>query len=301
MENHIAKHFALQLGSLASLYLSVAFFIVLVFGMVNLIFPDGIESVWQIQNNAEMVRVGFAMTVVFFPTYLWLTRIVNRNRRTTTNGSYLGLTKWLIYLSLLVGGAVLLGDLVAVIMGFLNGDLTNRFLLKALAVLVVAGSAVYYYLKDAQGYWVQHEKKSMVYGGVASLVIFGTLATSLAYIETPAEVRERKIDEQQVEDLREIQWAIEDYLRVNETLPEGIMQAYDSATRVPQAPEGRSAYTYELTETGFSLCATFETSTPEDDLYYPYYAREDMAPHLTNPDDWYFEAGEWCFERDVKF
>jgi hypothetical protein len=37
----------------------------------------------------------------------------------------------LVYLSLLVGGGVLLGDLVAVILAFLNGEITTRFILKA--------------------------------------------------------------------------------------------------------------------------------------------------------------------------
>ncbi|MEN9922388.1 MAG: hypothetical protein RL097_665, partial [Candidatus Parcubacteria bacterium] len=39
MENHTAKHFVLQLGSLASLYLSLSFLLVLLFGVINLIFP----------------------------------------------------------------------------------------------------------------------------------------------------------------------------------------------------------------------------------------------------------------------
>ena len=166
MNNHTAKHFVVQLGSLISLYLSLAFFLVLAFGFINLLFPDSLDGVWQLENAASNVRLGFAMVVVFFPTYLVLTRLVNKNRRASQDTNYLGLTKWLIYLSLLIAGLTLLGDMVAVIMGFLEGELTQRFLLKALAVAVVTGAAFFYYLKDAQGYWLTREKLSYTYAGI---------------------------------------------------------------------------------------------------------------------------------------
>ncbi len=304
MENHTAKHFALQLGSLASLYLSVAFFLVLLFGMIDIIFPDALDSVWQIESSTSMIRFGFAMTVVFFPTYLFLTRRVNKNRRDSNDGTYLGLTKWLIYLSLLVGGAVLLGDLVGVIMGFLEGDLTQRFLLKAIAVFVVAGSAFFYYLKDAQGYWMKNEKQSVAYGCLAAMAIFTTLVVSLGYIETPAEVRERKADQQQVQDLREWQWAVQDYLYTNNKLPEGIMAAYEGRGQVPQAPENRSAYTYALKESGFELCATFSEDNTDRDNFgrpFPVSLEDGEGPVILNTENWYYEAGKSCFEREVRF
>lgn len=150
MNNHTAKHFVLQLGSLIALYLSIAFFLVLSFGVINLSFPDALAGVWEIESAASSVRLGFAMVLVFFPTYLVLTRLVNTNRRGSNDHSYLNLTKWMIYLSLLVAGITLLVDLAVVIMGLLEGELTMRFILKALAVAVVTGAAFLYYIKDAQ-------------------------------------------------------------------------------------------------------------------------------------------------------
>ena len=300
MQNNTAKNFSLQLGSLASLYLSLAFFLVLVFGMINLIFPDSLDSTWQIESSASMVRFGFAMTVVFFPTYLFLTRSVNQQRRESQDGKYLGLTKWLIYLSLLGGGAILLGDMVAIIMGFLEGELTTRFILKALAVLVVTGSAFFYYIKDAQGYWIKKKKQSVVCAYLAAAVILTTLATSLAYIETPTEVRARSADEQQIQDLRNIQWSIEDSLRENAQLPITLENLRDGR-QIPEAPESRPAYSYTTTATGFELCATFAHQAREGNLYgRAYHGGEDSTPHITNPEDWYHEAGEWCFQREVK-
>src|SRR5690606_2430047 len=112
------------------------------------------------------MRFGIAMLLVFFPTYIFLTRTVNQIRRKET-GTYLMLTKWLVYLSLLVGGLILLGDLVTVVLTYLNGEITLRFILKAATLLLVIGAAFFYYILDARNYWNNHEKESKLYAAGA--------------------------------------------------------------------------------------------------------------------------------------
>jgi len=294
MENNTAKHFALQLGSLASLYLSLSFLLVLLFGVINLAFPDATDGPWDIERASSGIRVAFAMVIVFFPTYLTLTRLVNNNRRQETGGQYLSLTKWLIYLSLLVGGAVLLGDLVAVIITFLEGEITTRFILKTLVVLVIIGCAFVYYLKDAKGYWVENEKKSTVFGMIASLVVAASLVIGFIYTEKPSEVRERKLDDQQISDLQDIQFYIEDYYRVNNALPSTLNELYGGLP-IPAAPEGRADYEYLVgDETSYALCATFvEESLQNAASRYPYTAYEKNY-------NWDHPSGYWCFERAVE-
>lgn len=299
MENHTAKHFALQLGSLVSLYLSLSFLLVLLFGLINITFPDAADTIWEIENANGMVRVGFAMVIVFFPTYLALTRQVNKTRRHEPDGSYLGLTKWLLYLSLLVGGAALLGDLVAVIITFLEGDITQRFILKAAAVLVVVGSAFYYYLLDAKGYWIAHEKRSVRYGLIATVVVVMALIAGITSIDSPAQFREYRLDQTQISDLQTIQWQIQDHLAVNGTVPASLDQLVN--VKLPDAPENRPAYRYEVTETGFNLCATFaDSSNPEDSLYARSVVPVADGGYIVNPNNWEHESGDVCFERVVK-
>ena len=299
MENHTAKHFVLQLGSLASLYLSLIFLLVLVFGLINLLFPDATDSVWQIEGFSSSVRIGIAMVLVFFPTYLILTRLVNKTRRKEPGGNYLGLTKWLIYLSLLVGGAVLLGDLVAVIMGFLEGELTQRFFLKAFAVLIVVGTAFVYYLLDAKGYWLEREKKSIIFGAGVTILGLVALICGFRHIDTPAEVREQRLYQTQVNDLRDIQWRIQDYLAVNETLPESLN---DIEGKLPEAPEDRPTYQYQTTEGGFQLCATFGQESQKEEFLNGRALPVPVSktPTIVNPDNWEHREGEVCFERVIR-
>ncbi|MCA9366506.1 hypothetical protein KC722_02915, partial [Candidatus Kaiserbacteria bacterium] len=121
---HTPKNMALQLGALIALIVSISSLLVLLFGIINLVFPDAAAASWEYSNAQEGIRYAIASLLVFFPTYLLLTRKVNVARR-HESGLYHTLTKWLVYAALLVGGLVMLGDLVAVIMAFLNGELTT--------------------------------------------------------------------------------------------------------------------------------------------------------------------------------
>jgi Domain of unknown function (DUF5671) len=295
MENNTAKHFVLQLGSLVSLYLSLSFLLVLVFGIINIMHPDATNDYWMIEGAHSSVRIGVAMVIVFFPTYLILTRLVNQLRRKEAGGAYLSLTKWLVYLSLLIGGGVLLGDLVAVIMTFLEGDLTQRFLLKALAVLVVIGAAFHYYILDARGYWIKHEEKSVQFALGAIVLVFAALAYGVANIETPSAVREQKIDAAQLSDLQQMQWRVQDYYMINETLPASLTDIPEF--EVPTAPEGRASYHYAVTEAGFELCATFAQASDPDEYSNTVSMMEKSL--IRNPDNWSHGAGEVCFDRII--
>jgi len=296
MEN-TAKNFALQLGSLVALYVSVGALITLLFGLVTLAVPDAADSYWLKENSAESIRFSIAMLFVFFPTYLYLTRMVNTIRR-KEQGAYLTLTKWLIYLSLLVAGAVILGDLVAVILAFLNGDIALRFILKALIILVVVGAAFEYYLLDAKGYWQKNEQKSIQFAGGVTLVVIVSLVAGFFFIETPGEVREARIDQQQVQDLQDMQWRIEEQYRLNGSLPENIADIYEGAGEAPTASEEREDYVYRtVSETSFELCAEFKTEQQEESFY----NRPSLAEKgvIINPNNWDHGTGEKCFKREI--
>ncbi len=298
MENNTAKHFVLQLGSIISLYLSISFLLVLLFAIINLLYPDATESYYMLESGSQSVRLGIAMLIVFFPVFLYLTRTVNNMRRQESQSTYVGLTKWLMYLSLLIGGGVLLGDLVALILGFLNGELTTRFLLKAAALFIIVGAAFYYYLQDARGYWLTKEKDSVLYAGIMSIIVVASIILGFFYIETPTQVREMKLDETQIQNFRDIQWKIEEALNTSSSsLPLSLEELY-GAFEAPQAPEDRDAYVYEVTSTGFKLCARFSRDSQEltDPYSKPYI---DPTMHIKNAENWSYKEGFYCFDRVV--
>lgn len=91
------------------------------------------------------IRWAVAVLIVTLPLYLWL---ATRERARLAADPALqrsAIRNWMTYVTLLFAAAVLLGDLVAVIYAFLNGDFTLQFALKALVVAGIAGGIFGYY------------------------------------------------------------------------------------------------------------------------------------------------------------
>lgn len=294
--NTTPKNVALQVGALITLFASVVSFLILVFGIINIIFPDAAANYYEYESAQSSIRYAIAMLVVFFPAFIFLTRIVNKARRSEST-FYHSITRWLIYFTLLIGGIVLLGDLVTVILTFLNGEITTRFVLKAAAILIVIGSALYYYWHDAKGFWKDKEKQSIGIGVVVSLIVVSGVIYGYMSIDSPSIVREAKIDQQQITDLQDMQWRIEASFAQTETLPETVDELYTDTT-MPSAPEDRGDYRYLVTgDESYELCATFAEATPQNERM--------MAKPMSEPGynasnyNWEHSTGEKCFERIV--
>ena len=287
----------MQVGALITLYVSITSFLILVFGLINLIFPDAADEYWRIQNNQESMRYAIAALLVFFPAYLLLTRLANQARRKTDN-LYHVLTKWVVYLSLVIGGLVMLGDLVAVIIAYLNGEITVRFILKAAAMFLTVGAAFWYYALDAKGHWIKNERASVRAGAIALVFVIAVVALSFYHIDSPQTVREMRLDDQQISDLRDIQWHIEAYYEREEVLPLSVDELYEDI-EVPVAPEDRNSYQYRITGTqSYELCATFAFATPDSER------RSVDKPFVSDGYDpnnynWEHGEGEKCFTRTV--
>lgn len=293
MNEHTPKNFALQLGALITLYVAMSSLIILLFSIINISFKDALDGYWEYSNNQDSVRYAIASLLIFFPTYLYLTRLVNQARR-HESALYHTLTRWLVYLSLVVGGLIILGNGVALIMTFLNGEITARFLLKVASMVGVIGAAFWYYQKDVKGYWNDHERQSKQVGLAALFVVVVACIYGFFVIDAPSIVREQRLDEQQVSDLQAYQWRIEDYTQRTGTLPSEETLS-ETGTALPNAPEGRSAYRYVVTgATTYELCANFASDSTE----YSYGTSRPYALEEKNY-NWDHEAGEWCFERNV--
>jgi len=293
MNTQTPKHFVIQLGSLAALYVSITSLLVLLFGVINVLLPDAAASYWEAENAREAIRISIATLVVFFPAYLVLTRISNQQRRKESGGTYTVITRWLVYLSLLVAGAVMLTDLVVLIMYFLEGEITKRFLFKVFALLLVVGSAFHYYILDIRGYFIKKKDVALYFAMGATVMVIAALLYGFGNIETPEVVRQMRMDENQVTDLQDMQWKIESYFNTNQALPEDIATAYGRLA-LPVAAEGMPAYEYIVKdETSYELCATFTHPSAS--------AAEKYNLSIVDANfNWEHSSGEWCFTRTVK-
>lgn len=287
----------MQLASLVTLFVSIPAFVTLLFSIINLQFPDAADSYWQIDSAQSSIRYAIAVLVIFFPAYLYLTRKVNEARR-GEGELYHTLTKWVIYIGLLIAGIVILSDLAVVVYTFLNGEITARFILKALALLVVMSGVVYYYAMDAKDHWQKREKESVTIGLSVLVIVLAFVAYGYSLIDAPSVAREVRLDQQQITDLQDMQWRIESYHQETNSFPGDIEMLYEDFP-APVAPEGRAAYEYEITGSDtYELCATFARATPasERSMVKPIGGSEGV--YLENQ-NWEHGSGKKCFERRI--
>lgn len=140
-----ARDFFVYALVFGTLIFGASYLVVLLHYLVDWVIEDDLTR-WR-GNSA---RWAIATLIVTAPVYTWLT-LRERQKLASDPSLYRStLRKWMTYLALLVAASVLLGDLVFVIYSFLDGDFTLQFLLKSLAVAVVAGGIFLFYLADVR-------------------------------------------------------------------------------------------------------------------------------------------------------
>lgn len=151
MEKTSPKDIFLHLLAIITLYISAGGFMALLFQFVNIFFPDALNT-YEHTSAISTMRWSISALVIIFPVYVLTSWYLNKSYQKNPLKRNLRIRKWLIYFTLFAATLIIIGDLVTLIYNLLNGDLTIRFLLKILAVLLVSGSVFGYYFWDVRKY-----------------------------------------------------------------------------------------------------------------------------------------------------
>lgn len=284
------------------LYVIVIFFGVLIFQYINYYFPDAL-SYEYLPSLRETLRWAIAVLTVAFPLYLWINTYVNRELALHPEKRELKTRKWLLYITLFVAFLVIAGDIVALIYQFLQGEITTRFILKILTILLIAGAVFLYYgwnlKKEIPA--VRHSSMRFFVWGVIAVVAL-SVASGFFVIGSPKSERLRQFDQRRVSDLQSIQWQVVNYWQSKRVLPPSLADLRDniSGYQPPSDPESAASYEYRvLGDLSFELCATFnmsfESATPD----YPQGHRLVTQPPLKEDESWSHGEGRACFERTI--
>ena len=291
-----AKVFVVQFGALLALYTTISFIITLLFSVINIYIPDAVEAGWYYEGYINSLRLGIAGVLVFAPTYLLLSYHSLKTRKQATANEYGTGMRWLLYLSLLVAGAIILGSLVSVIVTFLNGEITGRFILKVLVLLFVLGSAFTYYLLDVRDFWLTNPTYGRMVLIAAATGIVLSVGLGIYVNISPTEAREYRFDQQQIDVLQQVAYSIDSYVEREGAVPEELNNVYRSESFIPQVPEGRPSLEFRrIDETSYELCAEFaHSSAGQAESHYSIPYRYGGSYR-----DWNHEAGWWCFELNA--
>jgi hypothetical protein len=123
----------------------------LLFALIDKVVPDQLErESYRASAQDRQIRGAISGLIVGTPLFLWLARILLKARQENPTLQRSRIRKWLIYISLVIAGIVLVGDATSLVYNFLNGELTWRFTLKSLVVAAIAGGIFGYFITHAE-------------------------------------------------------------------------------------------------------------------------------------------------------
>lgn len=287
-----AKDFFLHIASMVALYAAAIALLTLLFQAIDAAFPDQLYQYYDYYSSG--IRFAIATLIIVFPLFLVLSYVIARGYKVEPLKRELGIRKWLTFLTLFVAGAVVIGDLIALLNKFLGGEITSRFAYKVLAVLVVSGMVFGYYLYDLRR--KEGGGKRKLFAITASVVIVASLGWGFFVMGSPVTQRNLRFDERRVQDLQNIQYQIVEYWRSKGSLPESTLLLNDSIRgySVPTDPQTKTEYPY--TQDGrrsFTLCAEFSLVSAQNRTGASY------AYEPLGNDNWEHKAGRQCFERTI--
>ena len=285
------KDFFLNLGAIVALYTVVVSLLNLVFTVINKAYPQ----INTYTNGSSSISLPVSILIIFFPIYILLMWLLEREYTAEPEKKHLGIRKWLTYITLFISGLTLAGDLVTVIYYFLDGqELTAGFLLKIIFVLIITLGVFLYYISDIREKLTSTSRK--VWLAVSMVVILASVIWGFVVLGSPLTQQLIKHDQQKVSDLQNIKYEVENYYQTKGGLP-GSLSDLSTINYSVTPVDAQSGQPYEYIFGGqganaYQLCATFNTNSNEQ--------KGGANPPLNyNGSQWTHPAGHYCFNQTI--
>lgn len=292
------RDFFLYLLSNVALYYCAGWLVSLLYDYINYSFGS-VDFSYQTSWLPDSMRWAIASLIIVFPVYILVTRRLNADLVAAPEKKDLWVRKWLIYLTLALASIALVIDLVALVNEFLSGEFATTFLLKTLAVAVVAGMIFDYYFYELRRDAGKFAPARALFRWMAIGLVVVSVVSGFFIVGSPEEARARRYDFDRVDNLQNIQWQIVNYWQKKEALPKSLTDLNDpiAGYTVPVDPVTGTSYDYALlSEKAFELCATFDLASRNPQL--------GPAPlsglyKSVESSNWTHEQGRVCFERTI--
>ncbi|RQV96042.1 hypothetical protein EH220_05845, partial [bacterium] len=258
------KETFLYLMLFAALYTAAFSLGSVLFDVINLAMPQPGETA---QPMIVSLRYGIASVIVSFPLFLFMCRVIGREAVRSPGQRISPSRRWLTYLTLFIASISIVADLITLLVRFLEGDITSRFMLKVIVVAVLAGGTFVYYLGELRKeettpsaeFGVTRSARRGLAGLTAAVLVI--LGLGFWFAGSPINARLLAQDAQRVRDLSNIARRVEQYYANKGSLPESLAACEISPnTHIEQKADRvtRQPYRYRIVDsTHFIVGATF--------------------------------------------
>lgn len=275
------------------------------FTFIDQWFPDPVTAAnySYYLDPARTVTWQLATLGVAFPIFLLVMRLILQGSKAQPDRPQSGVQKWLTYLALLGTAGTIIGDLIWFLNSLLAGEITTRFFLKSVVVMVICAGIFIYYLRTLrsarQPTEVDDIRWNRGFVGLSLAAVGTVFAIGIFVAGTPAQQRDYQADERRIEALLNISNAIrmryENFkLRADsdrKAEPFAMPPSLDSLSLIPEGlmdPVSRQTYEYRvIAGTKYELCAVFARPMREARL-------EQLGGQF-----WEHGSGRRCYQLDA--
>ncbi|MFW5888432.1 MAG: DUF5671 domain-containing protein [Patescibacteria group bacterium] len=294
--NHDAKFAFFYLLSLVALIFMSLSTGMVIFQAINKYISE-IGAAYSARFSSDSLRFAISALVVSIPVFYVITSKIYKSLYRGALDPDSGIRKWLSYFILFISSVVMIVWVIITVNNFLDGELTLKFALKFLTVLVIAGTVFGFYLYDIKREAVKGVKDRVIKG-----FLYGTLFLTIAVfagglfmVESPWEAKAGRVDGDIVNNFNSIEYRMNDFYTENDRLPDSLRELEEENRYVNEDyitnPRTGKVYEYNvLSESEYELCADFETSNKERDGHRP----------VTLKKEWSHNAEYTCFELEAE-
>jgi hypothetical protein len=267
----------------------------MLFQFIDRWLPDPV-AIRQFYGVRTVVTWQMASIAVAFPIFLLVMRTILQEAQDRPERLQSGVRKWLTYIALLLTAGAIICDLIWFLDYFLTGELTSRFVLKALTVMLICAAVFVYYLGslhwDRETEVATAKRRSLKFGIAAAAVVVTALLIGFGVAGTPAAQRRIEADRRRVQDLRAIAMAVHSWhqrpANSAQALPSTLPELTGKGVLRSQTldPETARLYEYQVKpKNQYELCAVFSEPQEEDQVRQTQF--------------WYHGKGRTCFTLDA--
>jgi len=290
-----AGDFLLNIGAIIALYTVVSCLLNLLFTVINKAYP-------QINNgynyySSHSISWPVSILIVLFPIFVIIMWFLEKSYTQNPEKRNIGIHKWLSYITLFIGGAIFIGDLVTILYYFIDGkELTTGFLLKVFSVLAISLIVFLYYVNDVRDTLTPLKRK--LWFGISAVIVLASIVWGFSVLGSPRTQQLIKYDQQKISDLQNIKNSVENFYSAKGVLPVNFdeLSSYDYYYATKVDPQTQRPYKYRPSgDTTYNLCAEFNKAS-DDKNNQDYYNTYQYPYNKTN---WTHPAGEYCFTETI--
>lgn len=264
------------------------------FGLIDKLIPE-VSGTYYGGLNGGAFKYAISSIVIAGPLYYFLVYLL---RKGLVNNEYSGDSeprRWLTYFLLLVSSITIIGSLVRLLYSYLDGDLSLRFALKALVVLIIAGLVFGYYFYDLKKEIKKKDIFIRIVFLISLLMAVASFVLSIIYGESPKIARARRVDQQIMSLLDRVESGVNMYFQKNKALPNGLEDLINQSDGFLidadfNGKNGNSKIDYKVEDKEkYQLCANFEIASDQGNLEHDYLGRR-----------WQHKQGYDCFSKTIE-